>query len=260
MTAETWIAKALAKELGLPFVYLRPSDFLRGIVGETEGRVKQVISIIEALAPVIVFIDECDQLLVSRASVMSTDSGVSSRMTSGLLEWLGGEERKAFVIGATNWVEKIDSAFLRPGRMDKTALILTPDLAARKGIMRVHLEVLKHRPVKDVDYDLLASKTEWWSGAELEALVNEASWIAVEKDVPITTDVLTASMQNISPDIGERKKKVQTYIGTYKTLENQDPYFLQQIKAAYEQDQSGQTDSVSAMFATFAARQATPGA
>jgi hypothetical protein len=226
---KTWIAKALAKELSLPFVYLRPSDFLRGIVGETEARAKQIISLIEALAPVVVFIDECDQLLMNRSQMVSTDSGVSARLTSSLLEWLGSEDRQAFIVGATNFVERVDPAFLRPGRVDKTALVLTPDRDARKEILHIHLNVIKKRPVENLNLDEIADKTVMWTGAELEQLVNEASWLAVEQGSPITTEIMLKAMKTIKPELSERKKRLQEYIKIYNSLENADPYFQQQI-------------------------------
>jgi len=177
-TGKTWLAKALSKEVGLPMVIIDPSTFLRGIVGETEARVKQVTQIIESLAPIIVFIDEFDQLTLSRQAVMSTDSGVSRRMTNMLLSWLGDENRKSFIVGATNFVQDVDPAFLRPGRLDEVIPVLLPDIKARFEILKVHTSIIRKVPLNNVDLNEVAKKTYMWTGAELEKLVVEASSLA----------------------------------------------------------------------------------
>jgi DNA replication protein DnaC len=114
-TGKTVLADALAKELGLAMIKLSASDFFRGIVGESESRVKRLTTIIESLAPVVVMIDEVDALAMKRGAVMQTDSGVQRRITNMLLEWLGQRDRRSFLIGATNFIEQMDPAFVRPG-------------------------------------------------------------------------------------------------------------------------------------------------
>jgi ATP-dependent 26S proteasome regulatory subunit len=226
-TGKTWISKALAKEVGLPMIVLDPSTFLRGIVGETEARVKQVTAIIESLAPIIVFIDEFDQLTLSRQAVMSTDSGVSRRMTNMLLSWLGDENRRSFIIGATNFVQDVDPAFLRPGRLDEVIPVLLPDVKARTEILKVHTSITRKVPLNNVDLNEVAKKTYMWSGAELEKLVVEASSLAMIEDSEYVTEAyFEEAMKSIEVNVSEREKRLKLMINELKKLENVNHSFL----------------------------------
>jgi len=226
-TGKTWFAKALAKEVSLPMVIIDPSTFLRGIVGETEARVKQVTAIIESLAPVIVFIDEFDQLTLSRQAVMSTDSGVSRRMTNMLLSWLGDESRKSFIVGATNFVSDVDPAFLRPGRLDEVIPVFYPDVKAREEILRVHTSVIRKVPLKDVDLRALAEKTYLWTGAEIEKLVVEAASLAmISNSEFVTQEHFEQAMSSIEVNVAEREKRLKLMIQELNRLENVNKSFL----------------------------------
>jgi len=220
-TGKTWFAKALAKEVGLPMVIVDPSTFLRGIVGETEARVKRITQIIESLAPVMVFIDEFDQLTLSRQAVMSTDSGVTRRMTNMLLSWLGDESRKSFVVGATNFISDVDPAFLRPGRLDEVIPVLYPDVRAREEILRVHTSIVRKVPMKDVDLRAIAEKTWLWTGAELEKLVLEAASLAMEEGAErVTQRHFEDAMAAIEVNTAEREQKLKSMIQELGRLEN----------------------------------------
>jgi AAA+ superfamily predicted ATPase len=235
-TGKTWLAKALAREIGLPMVVIDPGTFLRGIVGETEARVKQVTTIIESLAPVIVFVDEFDQLTLSRQAVMSTDSGVSRRMTNMLLSWLGDENRKSFVVGATNFVSDVDPAFLRPGRLDEVIPVFYPDLKAREEILKVHTSVVRKVPLKDVNLRVIAEKTWLWTGAELEKLVIEAASLAmVEGSEHVTQKHFEEAMSAIEVNASEREKKLKLMIQELKRLENVNRSFLKYALESFAQ-------------------------
>ena len=221
-TGKTWFAKALAKEVGLPMVIVDPSTFLRGIVGETEARVKYVVQMIESLAPLIVFIDEFDQLTLSRQAVMSTDSGVTRRMTNMLLSWLGDEDRKSFVVGATNYVSDVDPAFLRPGRLDEVIPVFYPDQKAREGILKVHTSVVRKVPLAD-DFDprALAEKTWLWTGAELEKLVLEAASLAMDEGAErVAQRHFEDAMSFIEVNAAEREQRLKNMIQELMKLEN----------------------------------------
>jgi SpoVK/Ycf46/Vps4 family AAA+-type ATPase len=226
-TGKTWFAKALAREVGLPMIIIDPSTFLRGIVGETEMRVKQVTQIIESLAPIIVFIDEFDQLTLSRQAVMSTDSGVSRRMTNMLLSWLGDENRKSFIVGATNFVQDVDPAFLRPGRLDEVIPVLLPDVKARCEILKVHTSIIRKVPLNNVDLNEIAKKTYMWSGAELEKLVVEASSLAmVENSEYVAETHFEEAMKSIEVNTTERERRLKLMVQELKKLENVNHSFL----------------------------------
>lgn len=212
-TGKTWFAHALAKELNLPVVKLSPADFLRGIVGETESRIRQLTQIIDSISPAVVFIDEIDQLGLSRGNVANLDSGVSRRMTNMLLEWLGDKNRKAFVVGATNNLADMDDAFIRTGRIDNIVFVPTPDLEARKEILEIHM--LKINPIntKKVKFnpDILwhvAKNTEFWRGSDLEALCKRVKRIARREGAKeITLKHFERAMETMGINEGEIKKK-----------------------------------------------------
>jgi AAA+ superfamily predicted ATPase len=244
-TGKTWLAKALAREVGLPMVMIDPSTFLRGIVGETEARVKQVTQIIESLAPIIVFIDEFDQLTLSRQAVMSTDSGVSRRMTNMLLSWLGDENRKSFIVGATNYVSDVDPAFLRPGRLDEVIPVFYPDAKAREEILKVHTSVIRRVPLKDVDLHAIAEKTLLWTGAELEKLVIEAASLAmVEGSEHVTQKHFEEAMSAIEVNASEREKKLKLMIQELKRLENVNRSFLKYALESFAQAEGSRIKGV----------------
>jgi len=226
-TGKSWLCKALAKEIGLPMISLSAKDLLRGIVGETEARIAQVTRMLEDLAPCVVFIDEFDQLTLSRETTMITDSGVSRRMVNMLLEWLGRETRRTFIVGATNHVSHIDRAFLRPGRLDEVIPVLPPDHEARLEIFRVHTEVVRRVPVKDVDFNALANATYMWTGAEIEKLIIEASSLAMDEDAEaVEQRHFEAAMESMEVNIQEREQHLQDMVEELKRLENVNRRFL----------------------------------
>lgn len=240
-TGKTWFAKALAKEVGLPMVILDPSTFLRGVVGETEARVKQITALIESLAPIICFIDEFDQLTMSRQAVVSTDSGVSRRLTNMLLAWLGDENRKAFIVGATNYVRDVDPAFLRPGRLDEVIPVLYPDQRARRQILEVHTRIIRKVPLaKNVDLDEIARKTVFFTGAELEKLVIEAASLAMSSGAKtVSMKHFEKALESVEINIAERKRTLDRTIRELQSLENVNKLFLKKALEACSLEEFG---------------------
>jgi SpoVK/Ycf46/Vps4 family AAA+-type ATPase len=244
-TGKTWFARALAKEVGLPMIVIDPSTFLRGIVGETEARVKQVTQLIESLAPVVVFIDEFDQLTLSRQTVMSTDSGVTRRMTNMLLSWLGSEDRKSFVVGATNYVSDVDPAFLRPGRMDEIIPVFYPDYKARLEILRVHTNIVRKVPLKDVNLEEIAKRTYMWSGAELEKLVLEVASIAMSENAEyVVHEHFEQALRSIEVNVNEREQRLKQMINELRKLEIVNQSFLRRALEFYVKSESSISERI----------------
>ncbi len=229
-TGKTYLTKALAKELGLPMIQINMSDFLRGIVGESERRVREVTRIIESLAPCVVFIDEFDQIALQRGSYFSGDSGVTRRVQNQLLEWLGDENRKSLIIGATNFIQQLDDAFVRVGRIDDIVPILYPDEAARYEILKVHLKVVRNVPTKMSAMDLkeIAKKTEFFTGAELEKVVKEAAYLAFEKNKKVTAEEFEEVLQDFQINRQEREKKLKQMLAQLEKLEAINKRFLKE--------------------------------
>jgi len=233
-TGKTYFSKAIAKESNMPMLKITPADFLRGIVGETEARVKQLTTLIETMTPCIVFVDEFDQLSLRRDAQFIGDSGVSRRMQNMLLDWLGDEARRSFIIAATNFID-LDPAFIRPGRIDEIILVLPPDAEAREQILKVHVAMRK-TPVGDVDFAQTAKMTHMWSGAELERLVKEASALAMDQEAPnVTQDHFARAYRSFEVNTEERYKNITGMISRLKALEQVNQHLLKHALDAFAQ-------------------------
>jgi ATP-dependent Zn protease len=212
-TGKTLIARSLAHELKLPFINFRLEDIMRGVVGESEQRLRSAIDLIEELAPCLVFIDEIDRL--GHRTDVSTDSGVSRRIFSMLLEWLGMKDRKAILVATTNEPEYLDSAMLRPGRLDRKVPLLYPDAEAREAILKVHLEVVRQVPytLSEAHFEKIVAETELYTGAELEELVLRAGREAFRENADrVTFEEFYEALHTFNLNMGERKKQLDHYL------------------------------------------------
>jgi transitional endoplasmic reticulum ATPase len=179
-TGKTLLAKAAANESEANFISIKGPELLSKWVGESERGVREVFHKARQAAPSIIFVDELDALVPTRGAGFG-DSQVTERVISQILTELDGLEelRDVVVIGATNRPDMIDPALLRPGRFGKMIYIPIPDLEARKEIFRIHL---KGRPLgPDIRIDELASRTEGYSGAEIEGVADTASMLAIRQ-------------------------------------------------------------------------------
>jgi len=215
-TGKTYFTEAMASELKLPMIKLSPADLFRGIVGESEARVRQITTLIESLSPAVIMIDEIDQLALKRAGVMITDSGVSRRVTNMLLEYFGRRDRKSFLVGCTNFIEQMDTAFIRAGRVDEIILVLPPDREAREEILKLHCTKIRKIPAKEIDFKEIAEKTFMWTGAELEKLCLDSARLAMAQDSKyVTMEHFDEALGNIEVNITERQERI-----TVRLLEN----------------------------------------
>jgi len=236
---KTWFSVALAKEIGLPVIKISPADLLRGIVGETESRIRQLTQLIESLAPVVVFVDEIDQLFLAREQVMMTDSGVSRRMTNMLLDWLGDEGRKSFIVGATNFIEQMDFAAIRAGRIDEIILVLPPDEKARQQILKVHTSVIRKIPLDNVDLNEIAKKTYLFTGAELEKLCLEAARLAMDEDAEkVKMEHFEEALKGFEININERQGRIRRMVQQMRRLENVNQNFLKEALHEFTSQES----------------------
>jgi transitional endoplasmic reticulum ATPase len=179
-TGKTLLAKAVANESEANFISIKGPELLSKWVGESERGVREIFHKARQAAPCIIFMDELDSLVPTRGSSMG-DSQVTERVISQILTELDGLEelRDVTVIGATNRPDMIDQALLRPGRFDKLLYVPIPDLEARKEILRIHL---KDKPLdKDIGLEELASKTDGYSGADLEGVAQTAVMNAIRR-------------------------------------------------------------------------------
>jgi transitional endoplasmic reticulum ATPase len=179
---KTLLAKAIANESNVNFISVKGPALLSKFVGESEKGVREVFHKARQAAPCIIFFDEIDALLPVRSPGFS-DSHVAERVLSQFLAELDGiEELKGvLVLGATNRMDMLDLAVLRPGRFDKIVEILMPEEKERKEIFEVHLR--KKPLASEISLDELASRTEGFSGAEIASVCNKAALMAVSRAV-----------------------------------------------------------------------------
>jgi transitional endoplasmic reticulum ATPase len=177
-TGKTLLAKAVARESEANFIAVKGPQLLSKWVGESERGVREVFHKARQAAPCIVFFDEIDALAPRRGG---SDNQVTERVVSQLLTELDGiEELKGVtVLAATNRLDRVDPALLRPGRFDFLAELPTPDAEARLDILRIHTREIPL--ATDVSLEALAEETEGLTGADLEALCRQAAMLAVRE-------------------------------------------------------------------------------
>jgi transitional endoplasmic reticulum ATPase len=220
-TGKTMLAKAVANESEANFISVKGPELLSKWVGESEKGVRDVFRKARQSSPTIIFFDELDSITPVRGGGFG-DSHVTERVISQILTELDGLEelKDVVVIGATNRIDMVDPALLRPGRFDKLLSVPVPDLEARKEILKIHL---KNKPVaKDVNVVQLAEKTEGYSGADLAALCNTASMLVIKEHITKSKTVEKAK---------EKLKDLKISMEYFeKTLEKMKPSFAQNLQ------------------------------
>ncbi len=181
-TGKTLLAKAIAGEAGVPFFSISGSDFVEMFVGVGASRVRDLFEEAKKNAPCIVFIDEIDAVARRRGTGMGGGHDEREQTLNQLLVEMDGfgENQGIIVLAATNRVDILDPAIMRPGRFDRKIAVGTPDIKGRREILDVHS---KNKPLADdVDLDEVSKSTAGFTGADLENLMNEAAIRAAKSD------------------------------------------------------------------------------
>ncbi|AAL62959.1 AAA family ATPase, possible cell division control protein cdc48 [Pyrobaculum aerophilum str. IM2] len=201
-TGKTLLAKAVATESGANFIAVRGPEIFSKWVGESEKMVREIFRKARMAAPAVVFIDEIDALATARG--LGGDSLVTERVVAQLLAEMDGIKalENVVVIAATNRPDLVDPALLRPGRFDRIIYVPPPDFKARLDILLIHT---RSTPLaKDVDLEELARRTEGYSGADLELLVREATFLALREDInakEVSMRHFEEAMKKVRPSI-----------------------------------------------------------
>lgn len=217
-TGKTLIAKATANGSGTNFISVNGPEVASKWLGESERAIRQLFKRAKQMAPCIIFFDEIDSI----APIRGEDGGAWERVVAQLLTSMDGVEglKNVTVMAATNRPDMIDPALLRPGRFDRMVLVGRPDADARLSILKVHTRGM---PLRDVDLGSIASMTDGYVGADLEALCREAGLNAYREDhraeyvesrhfmraledVPPSVDDITfRNYERMSKSIGKRR-------------------------------------------------------
>ena len=206
-TGKTLIAKAVAKMTESNFISIKGPELLSKWVGESEKGIREIFRKARQAAPCIIFFDELDSIVPRRGS--SSDSHVTENVVSQILTEIDGLEElhNVLIIGATNRLDIIDPALVRPGRFDRIIEVPQPDAKSREHIFRIHT---KKKPLSDdVNFTKLVELTEGFTGADIAEACNRAALISLKryvggktqsiKDVRITQADLVEATQKIKP-------------------------------------------------------------
>jgi len=218
-TGKTLLARAVAGEAGVPFYSISGSDFVEMFVGVGASRVRDLFEQAKANAPAIVFVDEIDAVGRHRGAGFGGGHDEREQTLNQLLVELDGFDTKGgvIVIAATNRPDILDPALLRPGRFDRQIVVAQPDLAGRKGILRVHA---RGKPfASDVDLDIIARRTPGFTGADLANVINEAALLtarASQTQIQMASleeaiDRVTAGPKRKSVLLSEKERKIIAY-------------------------------------------------
>jgi SpoVK/Ycf46/Vps4 family AAA+-type ATPase len=225
---KTFVASAIAGELGAAFYPIGISDVLEMYIGTSERNLAAIFDTARRNAPCVLFFDEIDALGHKRSQLHGS-SGMRATVNQLLTEMdsVGKSNEGVFVLGATNHPWDIDVALRRPGRFDRMVLVLPPDVPARDAIVRYHL---RDRPLSGIDPGAIARRTEEFSGADLAHVCNTATQLAMAESLrtgtvrPITMADIDAALAQIRPSTGpwfESARNVVDFAnadGTYDDL------------------------------------------
>lgn len=204
-TGKTYLSRAVAGEAGVPFFSISGSDFVEMFVGVGASRVRDLFAEAKKNAPCIIFIDEIDAVARRRGTGMGGGHDEREQTLNQMLVEMDGfgVNEGIIVMAATNRVDILDPAILRPGRFDRKVLVGRPDVKGRKEILEVHA---KNKPIgDDVDLEQIARITSGFTGADLENLLNEASILAAKAGKHFLTQA-EINQAMIKVGIGKEKK------------------------------------------------------
>ena len=218
-TGKTLLAKAVAGEAGVPFFSISGSDFVEMFVGVGASRVRDLFEDAKKAAPCIVFIDEIDAVARRRGTGMGGGHDEREQTLNQLLVEMDGfgVNEGIIVMAATNRVDILDPAILRPGRFDRKVAVGRPDVKGRVEILQVHS---KEKPLgEDVDLARVAKTTSGFTGADLENLMNEAAILAAKEnrsyirqsDIDRAFVKVGIGAEKKSRVISEKEKKITAY-------------------------------------------------
>lgn len=192
---KTFIARKLSKILNYNFKEIKPSDLASIYVHGTQEKIGNLFAEAKAMSPCMLFLDEIEALVPNRGGG-NLNHSFQAEVNEFLVHLNECEKNKILVVGATNLPNLIDPAVRRPGRLDKKIFVGPPDLEARAEALNLYM---KDRPQTTIDFVGLAEKTEFYTYAELEFIVNEAAREALGLRKPITTELLFKCCLNNKP-------------------------------------------------------------
>jgi SpoVK/Ycf46/Vps4 family AAA+-type ATPase len=211
---KTFLARAVAGEMGAAFISLSIVDVLNMWVGNSERNLHDLFAAARSHAPCVLFLDEIDALGHKRSQLNSSAMRTLVNQLLTELDGVDGNNDGVFVLAATNAPWDIDAALRRPGRLDRTVLVLPPDAPARASILEYHL---RDRPVAGIDLPALAARTENYSGADLAHICETAAEFAMQ-DAITTGDVRMISQQDMRAAVAEVRPSTDAWFAIARNV------------------------------------------
>ncbi len=202
---KTFIGRAIAGEMGAQFINVGLSDVLDMYIGQSERNLHELFQIARRNAPVVIFLDEVDALGQKRSLTRHSAMRGTVNQLLAELDGVSDSNEGVYVVGATNQPWDVDPALRRPGRFDRTLLVLPPDQEAREAILGYHL---KDRPIEGINLASLAKATDGYSGADLAHICESAAERAMMEGIRsgavrmIRMDDLYAALREVRPSTG----------------------------------------------------------
>jgi len=196
-TGKSLTAKAIANEWQLPLLKLDVGKLFGGIVGESESRLRQMITVAETISPCILWIDEIDKAFSSTES--KGDSGTSNRVLATFVSWLSEKKKPVFVIATANNIDLLPLEIIRKGRFDEIFFLDLPKKEEREEIFKIHIKEFRPNNWESFDYSKLAELSESFSGAEIRQSIIEGMYHAFDEKREFTTNDISMALNESIP-------------------------------------------------------------
>lgn len=208
-TGKSLTAKAAATFLGLPLIRLDMGKVFKSLVGESEAAIRQALQVVEAVSPVVLWLDEIEKGLAGSQSSGELDSGVTSRVISTLLTWRQETQKPVVMMATANDVRSLPSMVYRKGRLDEVWATDLPNPMVRSQIFEIHLRKRKRNP-KDFDLQALATKSNTFTGAEIEGCVEDALFSAFDEGKKLQTRHILKAIEETIPQYERDEEEVES--------------------------------------------------
>lgn len=213
---KTFMARAVAGELGASFMTATMTDIFDKYIGETEKNLHEIFQAARRAAPAVLFLDEIDAVATKRSTLSGGAAWMRQTVNQLLLELdsMDAQNDGLFVLAATNHPWDIDTALLRPGRLDRMLLVLPPDRPAREAILRHHFS---SRPIAGIDVRKIVARTEDFSGADLEHVVTTAAEKAMMESLR-KGSVQAISMSHVNEALKDIRPSTRPWLQTARNV------------------------------------------
>jgi len=208
-TGKSLCARGLATYFGIPLLKFDIGKVFKSLVGSSESSVRQVLKMAEAVAPVVLWIEEIDKSMSGSQSSGSSDSGTTARVMSTILTWMADNKRPILIAATANNVESLPPELLRKGRFSEVWGVVEPNSIERKEIWRIHISKVRPKTVDAFDYEELSAASKGYTGAEIEASLEEAMFDAWDDGGrEVTTDDMVSAVGRSVPQAVSCKERI----------------------------------------------------